>query len=246
MTCENFSNKSQQVSTPWNSNLVTRLPATVLISPPRVDPVPARPHPSHKGQATPPARAALPRTGSALTVPTPCPRCGARHWAAHCRFREATCFACGKRGHITAVCCNKSRSFRNPRRYPTASPHQSPVRHIHQFSATTTAPLCVDVTVNGTQLQMEVDTGASASIISNLLYQTIWPMTSRPLLPSSILRHTYSGKEIKVLGSITVDVNYRGQCRRLPLLVVATDGPALFGRDWLKFPLTGSNCITLS
>ena len=82
-----------------------------------------------------------------------------------------------------------------------------------------------------------MDTGASASIISNSLYQTIWPMMSRPpLLPSSIRLRTYSGEEIKVLGSIhvTVDVIYRGQCRRLPLLVVPTDGPALFGCDWLK------------
>ena len=108
---------------------------------------------------------------------TPCPWCGARHWAVLCSFQQATCFAHGERPHCSRVLQQVQVISQSPR-YQTASPHQSPVRGIHQLSATTTAPLCVDVTVNEAQLKIEVETGASASIISNSLYQTIWPMMS--------------------------------------------------------------------
>lgn len=36
-----------------------------------------------------------------------------------------------------------------------------------------------------------------------------------------------------MLGSITVDVFYKGQSKSLSLLVVAGEGPSLLGRDWL-------------
>ena len=82
---------------------------------------------------------------------------------------------------------------------------------------------------------MEVDTSASASIISNTLYWAIWPTTSQPTMLQSIICFcTYFGKEIKVLGSINVNVIYRAQCRCLSLLVIPTNGPASFGHDWLK------------
>ena len=38
---------------------------------------------------------------------------------------------------------------------------------------------------------------------------------------------------LALLGSITVDVQYREQRRTLSLLVVAGSGPTLLGRDWL-------------
>ena len=45
---------------------------------------------------------------------------------------------------------------------------------------------------------------------------------------------TYTGEHIKVLGSIDVNVIYKNQKKQLPLLVVAGDGPSLFGRNWLQ------------
>ena len=82
---------------------------------------------------------------------------------------------------------------------------------------------------------MEVDTGASASIISEHTYRTTWPAKQRPPLRQSDTRlHTYSGELIQVLGTITVPVCYRQQVRQLSLLVVPTEGPSLFGQDWLQ------------
>ena len=87
--------------------------------------------------------------------------------------------------------------------------------------------------VNGVELQMEVDTGASASIISQTTYQKSWPTHAPPLQPSNVKLRTYTGEELKVLGSLTTEVQYLNQKARLHLLVVAGSGPSLLGRDWL-------------
>ena len=93
----------------------------------------------------------------------------------------------------------------------------------------------VELTVNGASLTMEVDTGASVSLISENTYRTTWTAAKRPpLQPSDTRLYTYSGELIEVLGAITVTVCYKQQTKQLSLLVVPTDGPALFGRDWLQ------------
>ena len=92
-------------------------------------------------------------------------------------------------------------------------------------------PLEVTVQVDGHQLVMEVDTGASLSLISHETYRRFWP--SRPLEASSVNLRTYSGDQVGVLGGLNVDVSYGDQNAELPLLVVEGSGPSLFGRDWL-------------
>ena len=93
----------------------------------------------------------------------------------------------------------------------------------------------VELTVNGALLTMEVDTGASVSLISENTYRTTWTAAKRPpLQPSDTRLYTYSGELIEVLGAITVTVCYKQQTKQLSLLVVPTDGPVLFGRDWLQ------------
>ena len=64
----------------------------------------------------------------------------------------------------------------------------------------------------------------------------LWPnKQQRPKLQSSARRlHTYTGQELEVQGSVTVDVTYNSQQETLALLIVAGKSPSLLGRDWLK------------
>ena len=104
------------------------------------------------------------------------------------------------------------------------------------FNVTTNAckPLQVTVKVNNIDLTMEVDTGASMSLISNATFQKLWPAQSCPtLLPSETKLRTYTGEQIDVLGTILTNVQFKQQQETLPLLVVEGDGPSLLGRDWL-------------
>ena len=63
---------------------------------------------------------------------------------------------------------------------------------------------------------MEVDTGASVSIMSQNTYHKLWPR--RGLSTSAIT---------------DVQVVYEGQTTTLPLVVVKGDGPTLLVRNWL-------------
>ena len=78
---------------------------------------------------------------------------------------------------------------------------------------------------------MELDTGTSSSIISQQTFAQINHM--RELKPSIVRLTSYSGHEIKVLGTMDVEVSYKGVDKVLLLLIVEGTGPSLFGRNWL-------------
>ena len=62
-------------------------------------------------------------------------------------------------------------------------------------------PLLVTMRVNEKELQLEVDTGASASVISESTYRELWPEDPPNLLETQVKLHTYTGEKIKILGS---------------------------------------------
>ena len=59
----------------------------------------------------------------------------------------------------------------------------------------------------------------------------LWP--GRALSPTTIPLKTYTGEQVKVLGTIHVNVKYQATVATLPLLVTEANGPSLFGRNWL-------------
>ena len=76
-------------------------------------------------------------------------------------------------------------------------------------------------------------TGASMSLMSETTFNGLWPR--RSLFPSNVRLCAYSKEPIPVVGSINVDVDYKGQtAQQLPLLIVKGNGPTLLGRNWLQ------------
>ena len=92
-------------------------------------------------------------------------------------------------------------------------------------------PFEVDMVVDGQSLFMEIDTGASLSIVSAETQQQLWP--DRCLEPTKARVRTYTGEELQVLGRMQVQVQHGCHEAKLPLLVVEGKGPSLLGRDWL-------------
>lgn len=80
-------------------------------------------------------------------------------------------------------------------------------------------------------MKIEIDTGASLTILSECTLREQWPELT--VLPSRIKLHSYSGEAIPVLGTVDVVVKYGDQTATLPLLVVKGEGPSLLGRNWL-------------
>ncbi|XP_063420560.1 uncharacterized protein K02A2.6-like [Mytilus trossulus] len=52
--------------------------------------------------------------------------------------------------------------------------------------------------------------------------------------PTSAKLRTYMGDQIPVIGRTIVNVNYKKESAKLPLLIVKRKGPNLLGRDWLN------------
>ena len=88
---------------------------------------------------------------------------------------------------------------------------------------------------NGVCVHLELDTGASMTLICKKTLKKLWPRETRPNLRNTSTRlHTYTGESLEVLGIAVVDGVYRDQQAKLKLVVMKQDGPCLLGLDWLN------------
>ena len=83
-------------------------------------------------------------------------------------------------------------------------------------------PLYVTVSVNGNPLSMEIDTGASVSVVSRKTFETIRNgETMLELNKSTVRLQTYTGQPIEVCGTVTVSVTHNRHSAMLPLIVTS-------------------------
>ena len=194
------------------------------------------------GESAPVYRMVPQRRKPSPTSPSkPCYRCGGvDHTHSACRFRDATCHKCQKKGHIAKVC----RSGKKPTQQRPQQSRSRPVRTIDQEPVSDEEftlfrvegkglhPIVVTMGVNGQQLPMEVDTGAAVSLISSATQTKLFPKCQ--LDSSQAILTTYTGKQMPVVGQMKVEVSYQKQSAPLTLYVVKGQGPSLVGRDWLR------------
>ena len=87
--------------------------------------------------------------------------------------------------------------------------------------------------MNGKLVQMEIDTGATVSVISEEWNQ-LFPGTNDLKSYRGKPFRGYSGCQLDIVGQAMVHVVYEQQRIDLPLIViVGQKQPALFGRNWL-------------
>ena len=169
-----------------------------------------------------------------------CQRCGGtNHTPSNCRFKNTECFVCKTRGHIAKVCrARTSTRIKSAKKHHV--PQQTKMVHKEEFLETEdeieentyyvkktvpgrVEPIWVLVEASGKVLNMEVDTGASVSLISKETYRRTWRGRTTPTLKTTKKRlKTYTGDTIQVVGEIQVKVGVHntGQKVKLPLLVV--------------------------
>ena len=147
----------------------------------------------------------------------PCYRCGrTNHTSDACRFKESDCLHCGKKGHIAKVCRSRAKPDRRTERgrQPGKPPHHvagevtnggsdDSVYMLFNVPRARSSPILVMVQLNEASLEMEVDTGATASLISDSTLKSLWSDGNPPPLhPTDVKLRTYTGEELKVLGSL--------------------------------------------
>ena len=90
----------------------------------------------------------------------------------------------------------------------------------------------IPVKVNGKDYSMELDTGASVSIMSEEDWKKRFP--TAPLQRSQVKLRTYTGEALDIVGQAHVQIAYQHQTANLPLQIIKGRGPSLFGRNWLR------------
>ena len=123
-----------------------------------------------------------------------CHRCGPGHLATQCKFRDRVCHSCGKTGHLAIVCRSKFNSQKKTlkaaktkkcsaqpvRRVEEESEESSEEDFVHHIRAVkrgrnSLPPIKVQVGVDDCLVSMEVDTGASMSIMGETTFNKLWP-----------------------------------------------------------------------
>ena len=184
--------------------------------------------------------------------PITCFRCGdPTHLAPKCKIdRHTVCQTCGKTGHLSRVCMSTSRQQMKPGgvqkgRYPHSvrrvqedidddeDDDLNPL-YLVRASKMTLPPIQIQVRMDDCQVNMEVDTGASMSLMSENTFRELWP--GRSLDTTEVRLCTYSKQPIQVVGSANGNLSYKGRTPdKLPLLIVQGSGPTLLGRNWLTY-----------
>ena len=168
-----------------------------------------------------------------------CYRCGGKHNPSTCPCRQLVCHFCKKKGHLAKVCRKKAKSGSKSEeaKYVGVQCGEPEGEYMFQVQARTgsTSPFHTTITVNGRPLVMEVDTGASVSLISETTFNTIQKgLATLELKETTTRLQTYTGETIAVRGSTVIQVEHFDQTLKLPLTISAGDGPSLLGRDWLS------------
>lgn len=176
-----------------------------------------------------------PLDGSA-DVSTQCYRCGGKHAASNCRFKNEKCHNCSKTGHIARAC--RSRNKAMPTQYveqdDATNESENELFGIWSVYTATDGNRGIDVQmhIEDSPVQMQLDTGAAVTLVSEKVY--LQALSHLPLQPCNLTLATFTGDAIPLKGQVNVAVKYGSQSHTLPLVIVKGDRPALLGRNWLK------------
>ena len=160
-----------------------------------------------------------------------CHRCGGNnHKPQDCCFKYTKCHSCKKKGHVARVCHTAAQQrapgqAKNPGQQPQRSRTTHHMATEEDVSDTCDSyelftlqvgsqskPLLVTVKANNSDLEMEIDTGASLSLISKVTYNSLWAADFKPPLKATNVKlHTYTKESLQVLGLIEIEVVYKEQ-----------------------------------
>ena len=138
----------------------------------------------------------------------------------------------GKTGHIATACHSKlvkvplKKQKHKSSTYHVQEDRQSPGNgsssdkdyRLHKLGKCSMDPIIVPLQLHGKKLDMEADTGAALSVISETTRVAIFP--EETLHPSTLILKTYTDERLKVTGTLKVRVTYGDQKQKQVLVVV--------------------------
>ena len=193
-----------------------------------------------------------------------CYRCGEKHEASACRFKDAQCFKCGRRGHLAKVSRGEKKSKKKTGKgtdsgtregkhtgsrdsKPPKGKKKQPTHLVDEvsgeegvYAATMyhirgqSKPKVFEVTVELCSEPHKLEIDTGATR-TVLNEETYNKVRDKLELKSSkAALMTYTGEKIPVLGEVLIPFKYQNQQHNLPAMVVKSPGLNLLGRDWLQ------------
>lgn len=116
-----------------------------------------------------------PRREQSLSTGYYCYGCGGtNHSAPNCRYKESQCQKCKKKGHLAKVRQSKKPQDKRSEPCPTKWVEEEEVP-IYLVGHKSHPPFMVELMVNEKPVTFEVDTGAAVTILSQKVYQQLFP-----------------------------------------------------------------------
>ncbi|XP_064469921.1 uncharacterized protein LOC135384658 [Ornithodoros turicata] len=147
---------------------------------------------------------------------------------------------------VFLVFANNACSYNSQREQPeehvsdTASIYQ--MNNVDEIGTSTLRKQYAKVRIEGSECQMEVDSGSDYSIISEATYKRLWPEKGPTIHPLSISLRDFQKQPIPLSGTCFVDVQYGYFRGPLRLLIADGERVSLLGYEWfapLGIKLTG-------
>ncbi|XP_039764291.1 uncharacterized protein K02A2.6-like [Pararge aegeria] len=163
-----------------------------------------------------------------------CFRCGDRH-GGECRFINATCRFCKKRGHIEKICLVKKKSLKRNINFTNDEHTDTHLNGIYSINCENKVlPFVVEVSLENIPVVMQVDTGASFSLVNECTWKNIEHQNQHiTLQPVNLTLRTWTDTPVILLGQAKLQAQYRDIKCSLNVIIAKGRGPNLLGRDWL-------------
>ena len=176
-----------------------------------------------------------------------CGNCGSSHQPRRCPAYGKECHGCGKQGHFKKYCRkaskeNNSKVFNNANvkvsnNYVDEDEHYF-IGNVDDDIINSMESIMETVEINGVQVNMQHDTGASCTILSSALWREIG---SPDLSVSNRKLSSYDNRGFNVLGECKLTVVREGVPTPINVQIVDSSRKyGLFGRDILKLSHIGS------
>ena len=143
-----------------------------------------------------------------------CYRCNnGNHKPDECRFKDAECNFCHKKGHIEPACILKKK-----KKSSVGNINTRPTKVVNILRTNDRQPIYKSVYMNGRDYNFQVDTGSP----DNFCNQTVWRKLGKPKLHEPDYNYIGAGDEpMKVLGKFkhSVQTDATGKCKTVEFVV---------------------------
>ena len=159
-----------------------------------------------------------------------CYRCAkSGHTLDEWRFKNSQCYSCGKNGHIKEACRSKPKKIKQIEEDIESSENEIflQLNGLKNQSDAHQKKALIKVIINSQPVNMEKDTGAAVTVVSENTCKV-------KVQPTKTKLKSVTGQTMPLIGEAMVQAEIGGIKRKVKLFVTKGNCPSLFGRDWIQ------------